>query len=436
MNLKLIAPAIGGASVGGFAPMLNLGILAALTPQDMRVTIVDEHVEPIDFEEQVDLVGITALTPTAPRAYEIADRFRQRGVAVVLGGVHATFVPQEAIMHADAVCIGEAEGYWEQVIKDFASGSLKSHYEPKRRSDPLTVPTARRELFSRKGYIVHNTLFATRGCPFNCSFCSIIRQYGGGYRQRPIEDIIAEVASFRGRGPIGFVDDNIVGDPKWAKKLFRALIPCRIRWVSQGSITLAEDDELLELAAKSGCIGMYIGLESINQTSLNEVNKNINLIERFQKAIKKIQSCGIVIHGGFIFGMDNDDESVFERTVRFAQQVKLESASFGILTPFPGTPLYERLERESRIFDRNWEHYDIAHVVFEPKQMSAKTLREGQVWAMQEFYSVSSIFRRLNPLHREFPFIGMLNLAHRRVASDLAEAIQGDSRRHRARGLV
>ena len=427
MNLKLIGPAIGGASVGGFGPMLSLGILAALTPGDVRVTIADEHVEPIDFEEQVDLVGISTLTPTAPRAYAIADRFRRKGVPVVLGGVHPTFMPDEAGLHADAVCIGEAEGYWGQVVDDFKAGALKRVYQPPQRPNPVIVPVARRELFSKSGYIIRKTLLATRGCPFNCSFCSIIRQYGGGFRQRPIEDVVAEVQSLRRRGPVAFVDDNIVGDPKWAKRLFRALVPTRIRWVGQGSITLAEDDSLLELAARSGCIGMYIGLESVQQGSLDEVNKYANQVERFEGAIKKIQSRGIIIHGGFIFGMDTDDESAFERTVRFAQRVKLESASFGILTPFPGTPLYERLDREGRILDRDWEHYDIAHVVFEPKLMSARALREGQVWAMKEFYSVSSMFQRLNFFRIEFPFIALLNLAHRRVARDLDRSLQEDS---------
>src|SRR5574341_147796 len=202
LKLKLIAPSQGGASVGGFAPMLNLGMLAALTPSDVDITITDENVEPVVFDKDVDLVGITVLTPTAPRAYEIADNFRQMGGTVVLGGVHPTFVPEEASLHADAVCLGEAEGYWGQLIQDFKKGKLKKFYKCEEKPDPLVIPIARRDLFQKKGYIIRKTLLTTRGCPFSCNFCSVVQFFGSTYRFRAIEDIVNEVATLRGRGPI------------------------------------------------------------------------------------------------------------------------------------------------------------------------------------------------------------------------------------------
>lgn len=436
MRVKLIGPALGRPGVGGFAPMLSLGMLATLTPPDVEVRIADEHVEPIDFDEPVDLAGITVLTPTAVRAYEIADRFRRRGVKVVLGGAHPTLMPDEAQQHADSVCRGEAEGYWPRVIEDARRGVLASRYQPNSRPNPLIVPPVRRNRFRRKGYLLRKTLFATRGCPLSCTFCSVIRMYGGGFRLRPIPEVVSEVRSLTGRGPVAFVDDNLIGDPEWAKELFRALIPCQIRWVTQVTIALAEDEELLELAAASGCIGVYVGFESVNQEGISEVGKRINRVEKYAEAIEKIHSHGVLIHGAFIFGMDCDDESVFERTVGFAQEAKLESASFGILTPFPGTPLHRQLVRDGRILDWDWSHYDIAHVVFRPRMMSAGTLREGQIWAMKEFYTVASIASRLGVLRRNLLFAGMLNLAHRRVAADLERVAKSAAPRRRPMGLT
>jgi radical SAM superfamily enzyme YgiQ (UPF0313 family) len=264
-------------------------------------------------------------------------------------------------------------------------------------------------LFAQSGYVIRNTISTTRGCPFNCSFCSISAFYGRSYRRRPVEEVIQEVSAFDPRdGAVFFVDDNIVGSPEWAKQLFRVLIPLKLDWFSQGSISMGADHELLELAAASGCKAMFIGFESISQQSLSSVGKKVNTVADYRQLINAIQSHVIAVLGAFMFGMDSDDETIFERTVDFTKQVRMEGAQFNILTPFPGTPLRQKLLEEKRILTDDWSQYDGAHVVFDPKLMSLATLQQGHDWAWREFYSLGSIWQRLGL--RRFPLIYLLNL--------------------------
>ena len=327
--------------------------------------------------------------------------------------MHPTVLPDEAAQHADVVCIGEAESYWRELIKDAKKGQLKPRYGPGERVNPFWSPPARTDLFKKKGYLVKNTLQTTRGCPFACDFCSVSQFFGRTYRFRPIKDIVQEVEKYVGQ-TIAFVDDNIIGNVKRAKELFKALIPYKIRWFSQASINLARDDELLDLAAKSGCIGVFIGFESLAEENLTAMNKRVNRLVPFEKAIAKIQSYGIAIEGAFIFGLDGDNEGVFHKTVKFAQRMKLAAAQFGILTPLPGTGLYQKLIKEGRIFDHDWSHYDISRVVFQPKLMSAQALQDGFSWAWKEFYSLPSIMKRLTFVPKKDIFPWLLNLAFRR----------------------
>ncbi|MCL5959015.1 MAG: B12-binding domain-containing radical SAM protein [Chloroflexi bacterium] len=413
MRLELIAPGreeiIGDSKkYTSFSPPVNLAIVAALTPPDLEIGLTDENITAIDFEKRVDLVGITSTTRTANRAYAIADAYRAKGATVVLGGIHPTALPEEAAQHADAVVVGEAEETWPRLIADLREGQLKPFYRSHGRPDLVALPHPRRDLFAKNGYLLSNTVSTTRGCPFNCSYCSVSTFFGRTYRFRPVADIVREAECFRQRA-VFFLDDNIVGNPRRAKELFRALIPLKLKWASQGSINMAKDQELLRLAAVSGCIGMFIGFESLSPDGLKSVGKSVNAVEEYEQAIRKIHSHGISIAGAFIFGLDQDDEDVFERTVRFAQKVRLELAQFNVLTPFPATALHERLEKEGRITSRDWSKYNLRTVVYEPKRMSAQRLQEGLNWSWREFYSFPSIWRRVGPFHNSLAMLWYLN---------------------------
>lgn len=424
MKVILIAPAWRDTlweEVKAIFPPLNLATIAALTPEEIEVKIVDESLEEIDFDEQADLVGITALTAIAPRAYQIADRYRRQGVKVVLGGMHPSAVPDEAIEHADAVVVGEAETSWPRLLEDFRLGRLQPFYRNEQRPSLNNMVVPRREMFAEKDYYCRNTMQTTRGCPNACTFCAVTGFFGHTYRFRPVQDIVDELQSLAGQLVV-FVDDNIVGNPEFAKKLFQALIPLKLKWFSQGSLSLAADAELLELARKSGCIGMFIGFESLSQNNLAQVGKVGNDVKTYRDSIKRIHDQGIAIEGAFIFGFDQDDPSVFEETVRFAQDTKLELAQFGILTPFPGTPLYHKLQKEGRITERDWSKYNIANVVFQPRQMTRQELQDGFNWAWREFYSYRSILSRLGVNRDNLAFLYALNYAFRQRVGKYIEA--------------
>jgi radical SAM superfamily enzyme YgiQ (UPF0313 family) len=412
MKIELIAPARKEALAKSkkslsLAPPLNLATIAALTPPEIEVSITDENLTTIDFNRAVDLVGITAVTPTAPRAYDIADAFRNRGSKVVLGGIHPTMLPEEASQHADSVVLGEAEGIWTDLIEDFKAGELKSVYHNRTRPSLAGSPWPRRDLFARKGYIFHNTVSTTRGCPFSCPFCSVTSFFGHTYRSRPINEIVQEIDSLDNGGPIFFIDDNIVGNPRRAKQFFSALIPYSIKWVGQASLNLAEDTQLLKLAAASGCVGLFIGFESIYPANLDSIGSKSARVDSYEQAISRIHSHGIVIYGSFIFGLDHDDQDVFARTVRFAQKVKLEGAQFNLLVPYPGTKVYNDLDRDGRILTKDWSQYHMDNLVFEPKLMSPKTLQQGHEWAWREFYSISSILKRIRIVRPNLSYLAL-----------------------------
>ena len=393
-------------------PPLGLAMVAALTPPEVEVSLTDENVTVIDFQKETDLVGITALTITAQRAYEIADTFRARGVKVILGGSHPSALPEEASQHADAVVIGEAEGIWSNVIEDFKANKLQRMYSQRERPSLLNLPIPRRDLFAKGAYYVTNTISTTRGCPYACSFCSVTSFFGHTYRCRPIEEIVKEIETLNHRKPIGFVDDNIVGNPKFIKELFRTLVPYKIRWAAQASVTVARDDELLKLAAASGCMALLIGFETLSPANLAAVGKRVNVVDEYETVIRKIHSHGIAIHGFFILGLDEDDEDVFERTVRFAQKMRLESAQFAWPVPYPGTALCESLDKAGRIVTKDWSQYE-SNLVFEPKLMSREMLQKGCDWVWREFYSLPSIWRRIGVAHRNLVALWATNLSFR-----------------------
>ncbi len=415
MKIELITPATRESIQNHkrtLLPPLGLAMVAALTPLDVEVSLTDENVTNIDFEKKTDLVGITALTITAHRAYEIADTFRARGVKVVFGGSHASALPEETSRHADAIVIGEAEGIWPKVIEDFKANKLQSVYRQVDRPSLINLPIPRRELFAKGVYDIPNTISTTRGCPYACSFCSISSFFGHTYRCRPVEEILKEINTLDYRKPIVFVDDNIVGNPKFAKELFRALIPYKTRWAAQASITVAKDDELLKLASTSGCVALAIGFETLSPANLAAVGKRINVVDEYEKNIRKIHSYGIAIHGFFILGLDEDNEGVFEHTLHFAQKMRLESAGFAWPVPYPGTALCEFLDRAGRIVTKDWSQYE-ANPVFEPKLMSKEILKKGCDCVSCEFYSLPSIWRRVGVSHRHLLAFWVMNLSFR-----------------------
>lgn len=414
MRIKLISPA-WKEDQGGRAlfPPLNLAQVAALTPEGVEVSLCDEAVEPVDVHEPVDLVGLTAMTATAPRAYAIAKKYREKGIPVVMGGFHATFCTQEALEHVDAVVQGEAEGIWPQVVADAAAGRLKKVYRSSERPSLQNLPWPRRDLYKRGAYYFANTLQTSRGCPHGCSFCSVSTFFGRTYRFRPVEDVVTEIQSLP-PGPIGFVDDNIVGSPPYARDLFQALQPLKRKWVGQSSIDLGRRQDLLNMSTKSGCFGLFIGFETLAEENLNAMAKTINRVKEYGELIRSIHRAGIAIEGAFIFGFDEDDPGVFQRTVDFALKHRLAAAQFGILTPLPGTELRQQWLQEKKRLLGDWSMYTISRVVHEPLKMSPEILQNGYYWAWRTFYSWPSILKRFNPLRRRVSWFWLLNMTFRR----------------------
>ena len=369
--------------------------LAAFVPPHWEVLHIDEAVRPVDPSLAVDLVAITFHTPSAGHVYDLAAQFRQRGIPVVLGGPHVTLLPEEARQHADVIFVGEAETTWPRFLRDFEEGCPARCYASEAPPDLETAPMARKELYHRRDYTA-GRLFATRGCTFGCDFCALAVMYQRKVRLRPAEVVAAEYASFPGKVII-FWDDNLANDRAYALDLFRKIAPYQKWWSSQVSIQAGQDAEFLEAAARSGCKQLFVGLESVSQASMNEVHKGFNRVEEYARVIERIHSYGIAVQAGIVFGFDHDTPSIFRETLEFLEGAGVQNATFNILTPYPGTRLYQRLEAEGRILTRDWSKYNgRADVVFQPRQMSSQVLLEGYRYANRRFYSAESIYRRLS----------------------------------------
>jgi len=384
--------------------------LAARVPSGWQVSHVDEEAERIDWGDRPDVVGITFHTPSAPHAYDLAARFQARGACVVMGGPHVTLMPAEASQHADVIFIGEAEGLWEEFLGDFRTASYRHVY---RQAGPVSLdgaPMATKALFHRHDF-TSGVLFATRGCPNRCDFCSIVSMYPHGFRRRPIAEVAAEFGSFHGKRII-FWDENIAADKEYAKELFRAIAPYRKWWSSQATIH-AEDDEFLDAAARSGCKQLFLGLESVSQSSMKEVRKGFNRVADYARIVRRVHAHGIAVQAGIVFGFDHDTTAIFGETLDFLEEAGVQNATFNILTPYPGTPLFQRLESQGRILTRDWRKYNgRTDVVFRPDQMSAGELLAGFRYANERFYSLPSVVKRLQRSPVQLWWTLPLNLAY------------------------
>jgi len=374
----------------GEALSLTLPQVAACTPSSHEIEIIDENYENLDFDIECDIVGITCFTMSANRAYEIADEFRSRGIHVVLGGTHATALPDEAKKHADSVVIGEAEISWPKLIDDFEIEQLKPFYSLDEKIPPETIPEPRRDLIKRK--IFTDGLLIKRGCPNRCEFCTISSLYSKGVR--PLENVTREVKNILAK-EIFIYDSNLTWHMKYNKKLFSELKKFNKRWQANGTVNiLGENEELLSLAKDIGLFGWFIGFESVSQKSLDDINKKHNKVVNFGKTIKKINSHGMIIVGSFIFGFDGDTPDIFDNTIKALDKWGIDMAEFHILTPFPGTVLFDRLKKEGRILTEEWDKYTYANVVYEPKNMSKQELFEGTRKVAKNYYSIFKIFKR------------------------------------------
>ncbi len=399
---------------------LNLPYVAAVTPSDVEVKIVDEAFEKINFEEKADLVGLTAQTPVAPRAYQIAGEFRKRGIPVVMGGVHASMLPEEALRHVDAVVIGEGEEVWPQLIDDFRRGQMKQIYQGNGFVNPSDLPFPRRELLNDKFYFPLKLLETTRGCPHHCDFCGVSKFFGFRYRNRSLGEIDRELSTLFNKGPVMnlfpkkvlslfsrdlpyflkrkllyIIDSNMAGDKRFAHGLISLLKEYDLLWYGHAPVSIAFDQKLLEGFSQSGCIAINIGFESFSIKNLKTMGKGFNQPSHYGEAVKKIHDHGIGIMGTFMVGLDDDDPGVFQRIIDFCIDSKLDWALTFIMAPYPGTESFLRLEREGRIFYRDWEKYDSLSAVYQPILMSVEDLEKGMRRIWKEVFSLSSIYKRI-----------------------------------------
>jgi len=403
MRLTIVHPCIGRRPGQEYIRTwqmepLPAATLAGLTPRDVELRFYDDRMETIPFDEPTDLVAISIETYTARRAYQIASEYRKRRVPVVMGGFHATLCPDEAARHAEAVVCGEAETLWPRVIDDTRSGRLEKFYRQTERP-ALEGLKPDRSIFRGKRYLPIGLVEAGRGCHFKCDFCAVQTVFKSTQTRRPIEDILAELELLkREKKLFFFVDDNITSNLNEAKEFFRALIPLGIRWVSQASINAAHDEEFLELLVRSGCQGVLIGFESLNPANLKDMNKSFNTMRGgFEQALANLRRHRVRVYGTFIFGYDGDTPESFDQAVEFAKEHALYIAAFNHLTPFPGTPLYRRLESEKRLLYESWwldERYSYNRIPFQPRGMAPDNLQQACLAARREFYSWRSIFQR------------------------------------------
>ncbi len=390
-------------------PSLTLQQIAAITPREHMVEIVDERYDTIDFNKNYDLIGISCLTYNSLRGYEIADEFRKRRIPVVFGGYHASLLPEETKKHADSVVIGEAELTWPQLLKDLENGKLKPFYKADKLVEPELIPPARHDIGS---YTYMEAIQASRGCPTGCEFCAMQSVEGPRFRGRPIKNIIDEMKTIKTK-TLFFADASLTINPKYTKSLLKEMAFLNKKFHCFGNINvLSRDDEFLKLSYEAGIEKWYVGIESVSQENINAAGKRTNKVEEYEKAIRKIKEHGMKVTGFFMFGFDNDTPDIFDKTLQAMYEWGLDEASFSIVTPYPGTRLFERLEKEGRITSYDWSQYEEGNINFKPMKMTEEELIQGIRKIAGDFYSIKNSFIRcfhehyLNPVKLFLTFGG------------------------------
>jgi len=405
MKIRLIQPRMSLRPMDSefkrlMAPSLALLTLASLTPKHHEVYIEDENVREITFDDEPDLVGITVNVDTSIHAYKIADTYRKRKIPVILGGIHVSVNPVEALRHADSVCIGEAEELWDEILSDVQKGELKERYYNPNPTDLSKVPILKREFVNSSKYLYTNVVVASRGCPFSCEFCYNSCEYvHHKYRNRKIEDVIEEIKSLKTKH-IMFIDDNFIGNINWTRSFLKEIKPLKLKWNAAVSANIWHHLDLLDEMSQCGCQSLFIGFESINKRSTDNVNKHQNHSIDYEKLIKEIHARKMMVNASFVFGLDYDGPDTFKNTLDWLVKNKVETMTAHILTPYPGTQLYKRFMEENRIIDFNLSNYNTSHVVFKPKNMTPDELMKGYLWIYKEFYSLKNIIKRI-PDNRE-----------------------------------
>jgi radical SAM superfamily enzyme YgiQ (UPF0313 family) len=400
MKVKMILPALTEAKSPFWRPIkyslfppLGLATLAGYLNDDDEVSLQDEHVETLDLDDEPDLVVIQVYITSAKRSYEIADHYRSRGAHVCLGGLHVTSLPAEAAKHADTIFLGPGEDIWPVFLRDFRAGQPGSLYRSAIRTlDGL--PKIRRDLIKRHLYLVPNSIVVSRGCPHTCDFCYKEAFFEGGrsFYTQTVDDALGEIERLPGRH-LYFLDDHLFGNPRFAAALFDGMKGMGRLWQAAGTVKSVLAPDLLEKAAECGLRSLFVGFETLNPANLREQHKYQNLNRDYTAAIKRLHGLGVMVNGSFVFGMDDDDDTVFDRTVEWAIEQGIETATFHILTPYPGTALYQRMAAQGRMTSDNWDLFDTRHVVFRPAKMSAENLEAGYWRAYRDFYRWGSIFK-------------------------------------------
>jgi radical SAM superfamily enzyme YgiQ (UPF0313 family) len=400
MKVKMILPALTEALSPYWRPIkyslfppLGLATLAGYLRDDDEVTIQDEHVEKLDLDDEPDLVVIQVYITSAYRAYELADHYRLKGAHVALGGLHVTSLPEEALRHADTTFLGPGEDTWPAFLADFRAGRPGRVYRSQIRT-LVGAPQVRRDLIKRHLYLVPNSIVVSRGCPHACDFCYKDAFFAGGksFYTQPVDDALAEIERLPGRH-LYFLDDHLFGHPRFAAALFEGMRGMGRLWQAAATVLSVLKPGLLEKAAEAGLRSLFIGFETLSPANLQAQHKYQNMNRDYNAAIRRLHELGVMINGSFVFGMDDDDETVFERTVEWAVEQGIETATFHILTPYPGTSLHQRWAKQRRITTTNWDLYDTRHAVYRPAKMTAEALERGYWWAYQDFYRWRSIVK-------------------------------------------
>lgn len=388
------------------SPSLGLLTLAKLIPKEHIVIIENENVEDIDFDEYVDLVGITVTVDVTNRAVEISKEFQKRGVSVIAGGIHITSDPDGAINSFNAICVGMAERVWEKILKDKENNSLKKVYCDMEGISGTEIVSPDYIIIDNRKYLYTNIISTSRGCPFQCDFCyNSSKKSLKTYINRPIDDVIKDINALKTRH-IMFIDDNFIGNPKWTSQLLKEIKPLKLKWNAAVTSNIVDMPELLDEMKDAGCQSLFIGFESINSKSLESVHKVQNSVNRYEGLVDEIHRRGIMINASFVFGLDEDNASVFKSTLDWIVNNKIETVTSHILTPYPGTKLYSTLLQQDRIVDFDLSHYNTAHVVYKPKNMTGSELYKGYLWVYKEVYSFKNIMKRLPKSKKQWiPFL-------------------------------